>query len=414
MIPPRYRYPGTRSQILVASVFMMLFAFDAAATSVKMDAIPFFRLEEGWNSNVYNTTANEVSSFGTRVTPGLALKFTTADNVMFQLSGSYDKVWYYDPAANAAETGTFYFRLDSSGDVKFTPKLSMLPSVYYINTSDAYRRNQLMPSGDPLLPPVSYTNYGDTKTEEFGVGVALKYMVTQKIIIGLTGNYGEQKFSDTAPGSLLRNSTTTGGRASVSYIFSPRTTAGIGFGESRQTYDNNPDSNIRSVGILLDHQFSPEVRLNGIFGVSEVRVDSAPGIPAQSATSPSGLVNVSYTSGTFTANVYGSALYGGLGGYGQPTRQWTCGLVVNEQFASQWSWNLGGTYQVTQNVFGANVQDDTSTFGTAGLRYQPWVWGTLDLTGNINHLATGGQLGIPYTTYTGILGFTISKPYNIF
>ena len=51
------------------------------AKAVNMDVIPSIRLEEGWNSNVYNASTDEVSSFGTRLTPALALRFTSPDNV---------------------------------------------------------------------------------------------------------------------------------------------------------------------------------------------------------------------------------------------------------------------------------------------------------------------------------------------
>jgi len=414
MMPPRYRHPGTRLQILVASVFMILYTLDAAATNLKMDVIPSVRLEEGWNSNVFNAADNEVSSFGTRLTPGLALKFTTSDGVVFQISGSYEKVWYYEPEAKEANTDTYYFRLNSSGELRFTPKLSMVPSVYYINTTNSFRRNQLLPTDDPVVPSVSYINYGATKTEDFGAGVAFNYMAAPKLRIELKGHYGEQRFVNDTSGSGGGDSTTAGGGVSVSYLYTPRTSFGPGVSGSHQTYENNPNSDILSAGILLDHQFSPELRVNGAVGMSRVRVDSALGIPEQEYSNPAGYVRLSYTSGTFTANIFGSAGYGELSGFGKPTYQWTAGLWISDQFAKAWSWDLSGNYQVSREDVGADLGDVRTTYGTAGLRYQPWAWAGLDLTGNINRQTTSGQLWNPVDTYSVILGFTIGKPYNIF
>ena len=56
-----------------------------------------------------------MSSFGTRLTPGLALRFTSADNVMLQISGNYEKIWYYNSEAKDADYNTWFFRIDSTG-----------------------------------------------------------------------------------------------------------------------------------------------------------------------------------------------------------------------------------------------------------------------------------------------------------
>ena len=74
-----------------------MIATDAAG--IQLDVIPSIRLQEEWQSNVFDTSTNEVSSFGTRLTPGLAFKFTSVDNVMLQVSGNYEKVWYYNTEA---------------------------------------------------------------------------------------------------------------------------------------------------------------------------------------------------------------------------------------------------------------------------------------------------------------------------
>ena len=67
--------PGDRNSVTGAMFFLAfvsalipMMATDAAA--VNMDVIPSVRLEEGWKSNVFNTSTDEVSSFGTRLTPG--------------------------------------------------------------------------------------------------------------------------------------------------------------------------------------------------------------------------------------------------------------------------------------------------------------------------------------------------------
>ena len=94
-----------------------------------------------------------------------------------------------------------------------------------------------------MLPPVTITNYGNTNTEDFGGAVNFNYLATPNLTIGVNGNYSEQRFSevtDNTAGSGLTNSTTTGGNASVSYLFSPRTSLGLLVAGNHQTYENDP------------------------------------------------------------------------------------------------------------------------------------------------------------------------------
>ena len=124
-----YRHPGTGLLVLVASVFVLIPMMATDVVGLNMDVIPSVRLEEGWNSNVFNTSTNEMSSFGTRVTPGLALSFTSPDNVMLQISGNYEKVWYYSSEAKEADYNTWFFRIDSTGGWSLTPTWTVVPSV---------------------------------------------------------------------------------------------------------------------------------------------------------------------------------------------------------------------------------------------------------------------------------------------
>ena len=359
MMSPGQRNFGTGLLVLLAFVFVLIPVMATDAAGVNMDVIPSVRLEGGWDSNVFNSSTDEISSYGTRLTPALALRFASPDNVALAISGNYEIVRYYDSEAEGADYNTWFFRIESTGGWALTPNLSMLPSVYYLNTTDSSRRSQLVPSGDPVLPPVTITNYGDTNTENFGGALNFNYLATQNVTIGVNGNYSEQRFgevTDNTAGSDLTNSTTIGGNASVSYLFSPRTSLGILVAGNHSTYDTNPDSNTLSGGILFGYQFSPAFRIDGAFGWSFIRQSEAPGIPEESTSSPSGLFNASYTSETFTASVYGSAVYSGGSGFGEATRQWTAGLALSDRFTREWSWTLSGAYQISKSVFETNAK----------------------------------------------------------
>ena len=416
MTSPCDRHPAARAIVFLAFATALIPMMATDAVSVNMDVIPSIRLEEGWQSNVYNTTTEEVSSFGTRLTPALALRFTSADNVMLQVSANYENIWYHSAEAKDADYNSWFFRIDSSGGWRLTPNWTMVPSVYYLNTTSS-GRSQRVPSGDPVLPPVSITNYGNTDSEDLGAAVNLSYLATPNLTIGVSGNYSEQRFSeatDNTTVSGLTNSKVLGGNASVSYLFSPRTSLGILVAGNHQTHETEPDADTVSGGILFGYQFSPVLRLDGVLGMSYIRQNEAPGTPEQRTSSPSGIFNITYTRETFTARAFGSYVYSGLSGYGEATREKTTGLVFADQFTREWSGNLSGTYQVSQSVFSSNVVDLVTIWGTAGLSYRAWEWASLDLTGNLNRQTSNGQFGDTLDNYSALLGVTIGKPYKIY
>lgn len=415
MRSPGYQYSRIKGIFLLATAFALTPMIATDAAGIQMDVIPSVQLQEEWESNVFNTSNNEVSSFGTRLTPGAALKFTSADNVMLQVSGQYEKVWYHKPEAKDADYNTWFFRVDSTGGWKLTPTFSVRPSVYYVNTVNSNRRSQLVPIGDPVAPPVTITNFGNTKTQEFGGGVGFDYLATPNVTIGISGNYSEQRFSgDNVVGFGLTNSTQAGGSASVSYLISPRTNLGIIVGVGHQTYENNPDSDTLSGGFLFGHQISPALRFDGTLGASQIRQKEVPGIPAQKKSSPSGNFTIAYTRETFTARAFGSYVYSGGSGFGEATRQWTTGLEFTDQFTREWSGNLSGAYQISKSVFKSDAVNLNTIRGTAGLKYKAWEWASLDLTGNLDRQTSDGQLGETLNNYSVLLGFTIGKPYKIF
>jgi hypothetical protein len=402
--------------ILLAPVFAAYLPTNAHAEAVRLDMTPSIRLQEEYNSNVYNASTDEVSSLGTRATPGLALTFTSSDNVTLGLSASFERVWYNNSDAKNAEGDTWYFRVDSSGGWMLTPTLSIVPSVYYLNSTDSYRRSQLVPTGDPVLPPVSITNYGNTKSEDFGGGLRFDYLVSPNVTVGVGGRYGEHRTTsnDNVTVNGLEDSTQAGGDVSVTYLLSPRTKVGMLLAGNHQTFDTSPDADVYSAGAIYGYRFTELLRFDMTFGASYIRQKAGPGVPAENKTSPAGFFTLAYDTPAFQSKLYGSALYSGLSGYGQPTREGSLGLTFSGNFTREWSWNLGGAYQVSKSVFDEGSVDTTTTYATGALRYQMWQWVGLDLNGNLSHQTSSGDIGSDINNYSVLLGFTVGKPYQIY
>ena len=410
--------PGGRKYVwgsILVAMAMLFPAMSVDAAGVRLDATPSLRLEEGWWSNVNNTSDDEISSPGTRVVPGIELKFSSPDNVAISFSGNYERVWYHDSEANESNYDTWYFRVDSTGGWKLTPVFTFLPSVYYVNTVDSSRRSHLVPSGDPILPPVSITNYGDTKSTDFGGGVNLSYLVTPSVSVGLSGFYTEQRFGSTEVSSTdLEDSTQTLGRATVSYQITPRTQVGLLGSWGHQSFSESPDAETYAGGLTYTYLISEAFKVDMAVGVAYVRQESVPGRYAEKDTTPSGGLNISYTDKSTTASFFGSYVYSGSSGYGEVTRQATVGLTVTEQFTREWTWHLSGVYQNSTSVFTEDAVDIKTTYVTAGLRYQVLEWVSLDLTGNYDHQESKGQTGSTMDNFSALLGVTVSRPYNLF
>jgi hypothetical protein len=183
---------------------------------------------------------------------------------------------------------------------------------------------------------------------------------------------------------------------------------------SHQTYEDNPDSNTVSGQVIFDFLISPTVQFDGGFGVQHIKRSGSPGIPAQSDTTPTGTVNLSYKQETFTATLFGSGVYSGGSGFGEATRQFTAGMTLLDRFARDWSWNLSGSYQVSRSVFSENAVNIHTINGATGFQYQPWTWAALDLTGNLNRQTSSGQFGETSNNYSARLGFTAAYPFNLY
>jgi hypothetical protein len=385
------------------------------AAGIQMDVIPTFRIEEEWKSNVFATSTKEVSSFGTSVTPGVSLKFTSVDNVMLQVSGNFEKVWYAKSEAKNANSNTWHFRVESTGGWRLTPVFSVNPSVYFINTSNSYRRTQLVPGGDPGIFQGAITNYGNTKSEEFGGGMGFDYLATPNLTFGISGKYSEQRFSDdTAGPSGLSDSTQAGGVASVSYLVSPQTRLGITVGGEHQLHEHNTASNTLSFGLLFGRQFSPGLRVDGTLGVSSIRQMGSEGIPAQKKSTPTGTINASYSGETVKFNAFGSYAYTGGSGFGESTRQWTTGMVFTDQFTREVSGTVSGSYQGSRSVFSSGLVNLTTMIGTAGIRYRVREWASVDLSGSLTRQRSSGQSGETLNNHSGLLAIFLENPYKIF
>ena len=141
---------------------------------------PSIRLGQGWDSNIFDTSDNEVSDFYSTVTPGLAFSLTSP-YLSMQLASGMEGRWYYDHPEISSVDYSKSLRLSTLGDGwKPTARFSMSPGAYYLETQDSTARSFLIPV-DPTVPPQGIATYGLQKSRDFGASIRLRYQATPSV-----------------------------------------------------------------------------------------------------------------------------------------------------------------------------------------------------------------------------------------
>lgn len=370
---------------------------------------PSIRLGQGWDSNIFGTSDNVLSDFYATVTPTLAIA-TASQNLSMQLLAGVEGRWYYDnPEISSAVYSKFLRLTPIDNGWRPTARTSVSLAAYFLETRDPAARSFLIPV-DPAVPPQEIATYGLQKSRDFGASIGLGYQAAPGVATAVTVYGAANQFPDQSGGGA--DSHTLGADASIRYVLSQRSSAGVYGSGSKEYFQESPDARTLGAGFLGGYQFSPAFRIDGRLGISFVRQPAMDTDNAEhTSNDPAGTVTLAYSDNTFMASLYGNVGYAGTGG--TVTRMWTVGINLADHFSQRWSWSLGGNYQVSRTVFSAIPHEDKTVNGTGSIRYAPWEWGAFDLTGN----ATMEQTDVPngdMNRYSVILGFTMVKSYSAF
>jgi hypothetical protein len=413
MPPPTVSKYVTR--VLLAFALLLLLPFRAGATDLNMDIRPSLLLAQGWDSNVFNRSTDEVSDFFFRASPGLGFLFRTSDNAVINLSGHIEKTWYFNHPEAELHRLTYIVRLTANGETRITRKLFVTPSGYHFDTVNSTRRTELQPSADPVVPPGTIHSYANVRTEEFGGGLVFRYVFTPNLFLRVRGNYGEIRFhGDNVAAAELSDSKAASWQAELSGMVTAKASLGVYVSGEHQRFEDAPNAATLTGGGSFGYQITPGLHFNARLGATSVRRDAAPGTPADKQTGPSGGLFATYMSGTTIVTAFGTVNYVGATGFSGSTRQKAVGISLSDQFTPRWSGRLGGSYQVSRSVFESNALDLATTYETALVRYQPREWFWLDLTGTYLQQWSDGEIGSPLERYTVLLGANFALTYPIF
>jgi hypothetical protein len=401
---------GTLGMLAALAAVGLLLPVSRAAAA-KFDITPSISLDQAYDSNVFNTDGNEKADFLFRATPALTFSLRMPETTLNMRSSLTSETYYKYTELNSTNSA-ISIAVDAT-PIRITPRFSMVPSAHFVQSQNSFRRNQLVPSGDPLIPPSIASETATGKSRDFGAALRTIYLLTEKSEFSLGGGFSKRQFIDNTTGGI--DSRTVTGDTSLTYRFTPLFPAGLFFNTAYNTFENGRESRIFAGGLTGTYLFSPALTMNARAGATRTKeTDPVLGFRDRTTTGPYGSLSFTYGGMDFKASLFGSINQSGGGSFGLTTRRETVGLSFSDRFARDWTADLSGTYEQNRSLDSAVSQDLTSTTGTAGLGYQPTTWATLRLSGTAFRQSSNGAIGTDLTRYSAFLGVTLGYTYNVY
>src|SRR3989304_4040622 len=270
------------------------------AAAANLDITPAISLDQAYDSNVFNTNGDEKEDFILRVTPAI-------------------------PAIPLASGPT---------PTGFPPRFPIAPAGHFVQAQDSFRRTQLVPSGDPLIPASTASETASRKSRDYGAALRMNYLVTPTNEFSVGGGFSKRQFLDNVSAGEGDSSVVTGDTTFI-HRFTPSFLSGLYFNTAYNTFENDTDSRTYSGGLTGSYAFSPAVLLTARMGASRAQESGATGLPDNTTWSPVGLLSLTYSSdNTFRATLSASLDLVGGGSFGRTTRRMTGPLLLSARFPS--------------------------------------------------------------------------------
>jgi hypothetical protein len=398
-----------RTTLAIGLAICLLFP-GSGASAARLDITPSISLDQVYDSNVFNTDGNEKGEFILRATPALTFSLRMPETTL-NLRTSLTSDTYYKYTELNSTNSAISLAIDAT-PIQMTPRFSMVPSAHYVEARDSYRRNQLMPSGDPLIQPSIASETATRKSRDYGGSLRVNYLVTPAIDFSLEGGFTKRQFLDNVAVDL--DSRVVRGDSTLTYRFTPLFSSGLFFSTAYNTFESGRDSRTFAGGLTGTYRFSPALTMTARAGASRANETDVAGLPDRTTTWPVGSFSLSYAGQTARASLAGSVDQSGGGSFGLTTRRQSLRLFISDQFAPEWTADLSGHFQVNRSLDAAVSQDLTSATGSVGVGYHPATWVTLRLSSTAFRQWSNGTVGTDLTRYSALLGFTLGYTYNIY
>ena len=408
-----------RTRLVAVGTLCLLFS-TFPASAARLDLVPSVSIEQEYDSNVFNTDGNEKEDFILHVTPAITLSLKMPETTLsLRTSITSDNYFRYTEQNTMAAA---IFLAIGASPISLTPRLSVSPSGYFVRSQDSYRRTQLVPTGDPLVPTTIVAEDQAQTTRDYGGSLRATYLVTPKVDFSLGGGFTTRQYLDNVSASDSDSKVATGD-ATLAYRFTPVLSSGFFYNTSLNNYKQGVDSRVHSMGVAGAYRYSPSVSLSARAGVARTEESSPSGIDS-TTWDPIGSLTMEYVvedsrspaqaKREFRSKLNLTVDQVGGGGYGLTTRRHAATFSIGDRYAPEWWLDLWARYEYNVSLDAAQSEDIRSATGTAGLAYQPAVWATFRLSGTAFRQWSYGTIGTDLVRYSAFLGITFGKEYNLY
>ncbi len=400
--------------MLIAAPGSLFLACPAHAAKIQL--IPSIALEEAWDSNIFNTSANETSDYVTRAKPRLDFQFATFQTTT-KIGGGVQSEWYASHSDLNSYTAVKNVDLTVLEPLQITPRFSVSPFASFVESDDAVRRNELTEAPAPDIPPTEAVVTGRVKTRDYRGFIRTRYLLTPRTDINVGVGATRRDFSGsttgiTTAGLTLERSTRAVADATLYYGMTPRLSSGLFLNAGYNSFEKTPDSKTYTGGVSARYRLTPVHTLTVRGGATYLSSSADAAGRLTEGWYPFGNLSVGYTWQNLKATLSGWYELVGAGAFGQTTKRANVSLTITQQLTEKWGWDLAGFYQNNKS-FDEPVTVNVDTMqGAARIRYAAVDWASFYLNGNIARQDSKGLEGTDLIRGSVVLGVMLSTTFE--
>lgn len=388
-----------------------VFAFADSASALSISLRPSANVSAVYDTNpIGSPHESEESAFYLRGIPSFQLIVATSEgNSISATISAEGRLYPEHPEQNSYQENK-YFTLDASEPVRLTSRLSMKPSIRFVNSNDYFRRNEIVQVPvESGFRQVETAVVGSSGARDYIGRVMFDYALTPITDLSVGGGYSERRYSNNGSGFL--DYVVTSGSLGIARKTSDTVSVGVRTGGESTRYVGGSDSEAYSFEATFSDRFTPNVSLYARGGASLVDepFDNTSGGERRRRWAPSGSLAIVFSEAPASARIETVYDLSSGGSFGLATSRWT--IFTDLQWAISELWSAGGriSFQRSRAVWDTGSQNvaiwGTSVITNYALR--PWASVYLQGTQDYQDFRTGTQSDFQRSTVS--IGITLTN-----